>query len=305
MLIVYLILAYTLGLLIALPQLIPAVRYWPKSIRIGQTARDKQTIGSVPPTRLLKGLFTTRIHDQVDGVFYPEVCTYVGILGFIFALFSTSWHQWILATLAGCIAIGRYCKLFHWCSPLMLRIPARMCYFLNLALVFMAVAGLSRFQFTSEALWVICLLQAFDLATNSSSLWPMQPFVQKWEKPSKTSHTLLIGFLYRNLGTYKVSGLPFPLSTGQIHGFRTLGYKGGSTLKSVARFHGTSNPMGDWTGSQINKEDLDWFGVRYSYSYRPLERLGWIKTEVAHLYLNPDAQSPKTWLDLEKRYGHN
>lgn len=297
--------SYALGFLIALPQIIPAARYLPKSIRHRQTAQDKQAIGSIPPLRLLKGMLIACPKDLVDGVFYPEACATVGILGFIFALFSPSWHQWTLLAIAGVLAIGRHSIVFHWCSPLMLRIPARMVYFVNLALVFMAVSGLQviyAYYDMNNLLVILILLQCFDLCTNSSSLWPMRPFTQRWEKPSRSLNTPLVSFLKQNLGPYRVSGLPFPLATGQLHGFRTLGYNGGSAMKAMARFRKTENPMGD-SGNNLSQSSLNWYGVKYAYTYRHLTG-AWVSTKIPHLYENTEVASHvPSWNDLEDKYG--
>ena len=289
-----LILAYALGLLIALPQLIPALRYFPKSIRNGSSTQDKASIGSVPVLRLLKGLVTTRTHDQVDGVFYPEACGYVGVIGLLAALFSPSWHQWVLVIVAGVLTLGRRTPVFRWCAPLMLRIPARMVYFVGFGLVFMAVSGLATLHLTQQALLVICLLQAWDLCMNTSRLWPMEPFVQRWERPSKALAHPVVAFLKKNLGNHRVSGLPFPLTTGQLCQFRSLGYNGGSGLKSMATLRGTlDNPMGggghSWFETREDGELNDSWGVKYAYSYRKLDPLRWKETSVKNLYERTEA----------------
>ena len=70
--------------------------------------------------------------------------------------------------------------------------------------------------------------------------------------------------LKKNLGNYRVSGLPFPLFTGYIHGFRTLGYNGGFQLRDMAKWRGDTNPDGSgkhaWDGGDIQG---DLYGIKY------------------------------------------
>ena len=285
----WILLAYTVGLALAWPQLRETWAYLPKSIRAHQTWQDKSAIGNISPWRFLKGLLTTRLHDQPDGVFYPEACCYVGLLGLMFACYSSSAHQWLLLVTAIVLACGRLTPCFRWCAPFMLRIPARMVYFANLALVFMAVSGLSRFQFDNRLTMVIVILQSWDLLMNTSRLWPML-YTQRWERPSKSFNTPLMAYLKAQPGDFRVSGMPFPNTTGQLHQIKSLGYNGGAGLAAMARFRGTAgNPYGvgghDWFSTREDGPDLNWWGVRYAYTYRSLSGK-WFPTPIPHLYEN-------------------
>ena len=84
-----LLLAIALGILIGLPQIIPTLRYLPKSVRSGRGWRDKCRIGNMPLAHLSTLLTGPKV-GQVDGVFYPEMCIYVGITCALLAPFSTS-----------------------------------------------------------------------------------------------------------------------------------------------------------------------------------------------------------------------
>lgn len=236
-----LLLALALGLLIGLPQIIPTLRYYPKSIRAQASYRDKVAIGKVGWRGLWCGLFNPLTVGQVDGVFYPEMCASIGLIGLFCALFSQSWHQWMAFYLFLLLATGSW--LFRLLSPFMLRIPARWMYFVGVTLAFMAVDGAYQLNLPP----ILLLLQAAYLLVFHVELWPMREFTQRWERPS---------WAFREARIDR-----FPCRTGYIHHLKTLGYSGGSMLKAMARFRGITDPNGesDWDGSRMRKEDLAWW----------------------------------------------
>ena len=97
--------------------------------------------------------------------------------------------------------------------------------------------------------------------------------------------TPLTRYLNRKLGGWMVSGLPFPLSTGYIHGFKTCGYTGGMMLKKMAKVRNITNPNGesahDWF---ISHEDAP---GSLKFAFRPLDdtfQIKWRKSPIKGLY---------------------
>lgn len=295
-----LILALSLGFLLSAVQWIPSLLYYKKSIRSGKSYQQKAEIGKVGIRELFLGIFRPDYRALVNGVFYPEICASVG-LGIFFAFFSTSRHQWIALSVFSTLAAGRW--LFKILNPVMLRIPARWMYFVGLTLSFMAVDGFSR---SGHQPLVLCL-QGMFLVLVHSQLWPMTPFVQMRESPSRAMLSDLSLFLYKNLDGMRIAGLPFPLTTGQLIHAKSLGYNGGSQLKAMAEFRLDRNPngSGDHAGNYLFEPDLVWYGVEYKFSYLDLSKSTfWKKTPVRNLFQNTDHifYAP-SFRQLEARYG--
>ena len=297
------LLAYSVGGLIASPQIMRTLHYYPKSIRSKTTSSDKQRIGSIPAFRLFKSMFLPGLRDQADGVFYPEATLYIGIVGVVAAFFSHSWHHWLLWVVSFLMAMGRRTPLFGWLSPLMMRVPARWCYFASLSLAFMAVSGLS--QLTDYRLMnVLILIQSLDLCLNTSSLWPMEPYTQRWERPSRVFSKPYLSLFQE---PWRVSGLPFPMRTGYVNHIRTLGYTGGGQLTAMAGFRHDENPDGsglhDWFQSENSQGEANWFGVRWAITQRPL-LFPWKPTPFSHVYENNSvSKNVPSWKDLEDQCG--
>ena len=294
-----LILATALGLLIGLPQLWLTLMYYPKSIRANQSSQDKVKIGCVDIRALFLGLFRPDFRGRVNGVFYPEVCASIGP-AILLIPWCTSWHQWL--ALAGFLLLSAGGTIFRLFSPVMLRIPARWMYWVNLTLVFMAVDGL----YHAGVPPVFILLHAGYLVLVHSRLWPMHPFVQRIERPSRAfskPYTTLFQEPWR------VSGLSYPMRTGHVTHTRTLGYTGGAQLTSMARFRRDADPNGsglhDWFQSDNTQEEANWFGVRWAITHRPL-RAPWKPTQFRHVYENTQvADRVPNWSELEFFYGPN
>ena len=275
----------SIGLVIALPQIIPALRYYPRSIRARQSAAAKQAIGSIPLKDQLQRAVGLHMPDPVDGVFGPELCTFVGFPGFLCALLApwSGWH--LLLAVGALLAMGRHTPLFGLTHRVHLRIPARYCYLVNVALGFLAVAGFQQLPVAYQPL--VLLLQAWHLVMVLPRLWPMRPFVQRGERPSRAFSTPLAKALTGVKG--RVSGLPYPLRTGQLTRTPTLGYCGGSASQALVAFRGETPTGGhDWFGSEADGPRLDAYGVRWAYTYRPLTGK-WQPTGIPHLYYNLQA----------------
>ena len=129
----------------------------------------------------------------------------------------------------------------------------------------------------------------------------MQPYTQRWERPSKAYTTQVTAFLTPLMGRtpYRVSGLPYPNSTGLIQGIKTMGYSGGFMTKKMAYFRGVTNPDGGEPDDLANLH-LNWYGVKFAYTHRPLDKpyspggpnsdvnclSKWKATPIPHLYEN-------------------
>lgn len=147
-----------LGLLIAIPQILPFLWYWPKSIRHKQTL-DKQ-FGRVPLWRYLDFIFPNRTQTTINGVFWPEMAMFCGLIPLLISNITLIWGIAMLVSLTVQIQ----------------RIQARALYLLSFSMVMMALKD--------NLPWWIVLLQAFLLLQNSE-IYPHFPFCQWWDRPSK------------------------------------------------------------------------------------------------------------------------
>jgi hypothetical protein len=118
---------------------------------------------------------------------------------------------------------------------------------------------------------------------------PPRPFSELTKKPSLAFNNRLTRYLEKHLENYRISGLPYPLFTGHINRFRTLGYSGGMQLKLMAKFRNDTNPNGngshDWFKDNDYDERLTSYRVRFSFSRKKLDK--WMPTPIKHLYRNP------------------
>lgn len=281
-----LILAIALALLIGAPQIIAGIRYFPKSCRQSRSFEDKTAIGNMPFSHLASLVRGDR-PGQIDGVFFTEMSIYVGIPCVILALFSPSWHQWMFLVAMIVMAMGHWEVFPVSLTFLFFRIAARFCYYISLGLVFMSAAALCRLTIPGPWMLALFLIQATDLCLRTSRLWPMSPFCERIDRPSRLYKSPLTEYLQIHAPGFRVSGLPYPNRTGQIQHIRTLGYTGGSALKSMHTFLEVGNPNGaathDWFERLEDGEKLDRYGVKYAYTYRPLKGK-WKETEIPHLW---------------------
>lgn len=290
-----------LGLLIASPQLWTAFRYYPTSIRLGKTAQQKMERGNIPLSRMLRNLIAPTV-EPIDGVFGPEAITFIGIPAVGCALWAwTSWW-WVVLGLSTVLAAGSRTPVFRWTHRAHLRLPARYTYFVAVSLAMLAIEGFS--VLTTKQQLVVLFLQGVSFLLTNSRLWPMQPYVQRWQRPSEAFATPLARYLAGKPG--RVSGLPYPLRTGQVNRIHTLGYNGGSQAHWMATLRQDENPNGsgmhDWLALTADGQALDAYGIRYAYTARPL-RGKWHPTELPHLYENPLIQTIPSWRELARRDG--
>ena len=173
-----------LGLLIGLPQIIPFLWYWPKSIRAG--IKPDKTIGRVPLWRYLDLILPNRIQNTINGVFWPEMAIFCGVCPILI------------------LANG---KLGAWMIPLILsafvkiqRIPARSLYLFSFSLIMLLLK--------SNIPIGLLILQGYLLLENSK-IYPHFPFCQWWKKPSEhdyedeTKWPGLTGYISGKRMTYK------------------------------------------------------------------------------------------------------
>ena len=300
-------LALLLTGLIGLPQVWHTIRYYPTSVRRSQGASEKMAIGNITLRGLFWGLVWPRRLDrqgQVDGVFFPEVIASIGLPGLLLAFWGgVNGFWWALACFSTMLAMGKRTPFFRMTHKLHLRNPARYCYFVGLALAMLAIEGFQKLPTTNLQMLVL-LAQAVSLILAHSSLVPMTPYVQRWERPERAFNPPMVMYLRSHLGAHRVSGLPYPLRTGQIHGFQTLGYNGASQPRWMAAFRGEG--AHDWFQGCFGEDMdlLDWYGVKYTYTMRPLKPPRWVSTGIPHFYENRFvAVHVPTWKEAAQGYG--
>jgi len=269
-----------LGILIGLPQLIPFIKYLPKTIRTHKVS----TIGKVPWWHLGSLIFPKLFRSQSLAIGYWETSYYVGIvpLVLISSRASTS-RVWILAVVSLLLMLG-------FLSKHLPRIPARFSFTFQFALGWWATANLKDLHLPTEAILALIIITCFDLWYNNSDLIPTLPYSELPKKPSRAFNTPLTRYLQANLKSdERVSGLPYPLFTGHINRLRTLGYSGGMQLKLMAKWRNDNNPDGsgehDWFKSNKDGESLDRSRVKFAYSRKRLDK--WVQTPIKYLWLNP------------------
>lgn len=148
-----------IGSILALPQLIAFLWYWPKSVRHKQVI-DKQ-FGRVPLWRYLDLVLPNRTQTTINGVFWPEMAMYIGIIPFM--TLNNIKCLWV-------------CGLLVALTIQIQRIQARSLYLMSFSLVMMAISN--RIE------WWMVLVQAWLLLQNAD-IYPHFPFCQWWDKPSK------------------------------------------------------------------------------------------------------------------------
>ncbi len=203
-----------LGVIIGLPQIIPTLFYYPRSIR----TLKHNLKGTVPLWKFLDLFWGDRKWCFINGVAYTEMALFCGILTPIFALMSDS-KAWI-----GLFVSFLLC--LFW-GPL--RITARALTVFSFFLVWMAV---SSFQGVPDKFKVVfILIQAWSLLKNAD-IYPHHPFCEPNKRPS---------FWFSKSPDIN----KFPYFTGYYHEIPTRGYTGGFSLKETCERNGITNPDGE------------------------------------------------------------
>jgi len=264
-----------LGLIIGSPQLIPFLKYLPKTIR----ANAHDEIGKVPYWHFLSLIFPRAFRYNINGVGYWEMSYYIGIIPLLTIWYTRSMAVWLIV-LSILLMLGV-------CGKHLPRIPSRFSYTFQFALAWCAVDGLNRLNLSNSVILVLCGIQLFDLWLNNSPLLVNHPYAELYNKPSYVFNTRLTRALKNATG--RVSGLPYPLFTGHINEIKTLGYSGGMQLKLMSKFRGDNNPNGsgehDWFKSHDDGERLSEYRVQYAYTPK---RINWATTQLKKLYRNPN-----------------
>ena len=250
------------GCVIGLPQIYHFARYYKDSIRY-KSKCDKR-IGSVPWWRYLN-LLGFEWHFPVRGLLYLESEMYLGLI----PLFFMGWH--------GLVTIGVYIIVTSGMVSPPFRHSCRLLHTMGWAVTFFACQGLTG------NIGLLIAIQAYCLWRNRD-LYPMHPFSEHPVDIKTAFDNPLTRYLQRHSGEL-VSGLPFPLSTGYTHEFKTCGYTGGMMLKKMAKLRNVTNPNGE--------SAHDWFRLREDaprstiFCFRPLDdtsKKGWRKTPVKGLF---------------------
>ena len=266
-----------IGFLIGSVQLVPFLKYLPKTIR----ANKHDDIGKVPWWHFASLIFPKAFRYNINGVGYWEMSYYVGITPLLCLLYSTS-AAYIIIAASGLLMLG----LFSCSLP---RIPARWSYTFQFGLIWSALSGLNNLNLRWEVLAILCGIQLFDLLSNNLCLLVNHPYAELYQKSSWAFNTKLTIYLDENLNDDRVSGLPYPLFTGHINELRTLGYCGGMASKEMAEWRNDTNPNGsgehDWFKSNEDSEKLDDRRIIFAYSRKRINK--WAETPIQHLYKNP------------------
>ena len=271
-----------IGTLLGLPQIIPFLKYLPKTIR----ANAHDDLGKVRLSHLATLVFPG-LNKPRDVGFWETSC-YVGIvpligLFYFFQCFPVS-RVWILGVASFILAMGAFSR---WLP----RIPARWLFTFQFSLGWMVVSALDQLNCNPLQLCGLLFIQAFDLYWHNSPLLPCKPYCELPNRPSFAFNTQLTRFLIKNCQKDRISGLPHPLFTGHLNKFRTLGYSGGMQLKLMARWRNDKNSNGsgehDYFKSNTDGEAVDRYRIEFAYTRK---RLDWPKTSIKYLYRNPRFQ---------------
>ena len=238
--------AMAVGFLLASPQLIPFIKYLPKTIRKAKSAEL-----SCPSW---------------------ERNFYLGLIPIILLMINPQWrYLWLLTPIIGSSLLRNFLPRIH----------QRAWILSSYLTIYFALSVLNP-----ELVSYLILIQCLDLYIHNSSLIPTRPYCELYQKPSLSSKSRLIMYLKKNLGSSRVSGLPWPHFTGQLHGLRTLGYSGGMQLKLMAKWRNDTDPNGGGKhdGSYLTDDQLTRSRVEFSYTRK---KSNWLSTEILHLYRNP------------------
>jgi hypothetical protein len=183
------------GGVIALPQIVPFLGYYPKSIRAKK--KNDRSWGKMP----IKRFFVRLCWPENGMIHYPEYSFGVGLISLISLISHTSW--WHLCAIYGFIGSQGVFILD--------RIPARFVYLVSFSLVMASIPALGSFN--SHLLFGLTILQGFLLWKNRD-IYPSFPFSQWWRKITE----------------HKFVGSNWPNNTGYMTGEHHHDYYGGFAL---------------------------------------------------------------------------
>ena len=232
-----------IGLLIGLPQIIPFLKH------LSSTIRGTVSAPSNSPT---------------------EKKFYFGLTPIILLLLN--FKLIYLALLIPCLCLFNKSTLF--------RVPQRALILSCYGAIYLSLLTMTKL--TNNQVIALILVQSLDLWIHNKEVMPARPFVELWQKPSRAFNNKLTQYLDKHLGEGKVSGLPYPLFTGHINRFKTIGYCGSMQTKEMYAWRQSFKHDPFMDGVDVN--DLTKNGIKYAYSRKKLD---WIRTSVRNLYLNP------------------
>lgn len=187
-----------LGVIIALPQIIPTVWYFRKSVR--SSRKPDPSFGRMPIKR-----FFMRLCWPENGVHYPEYAFGVGVCAVI-ALYPSIW--WIFAIIGFIGSQGWF---------VIDRIPARFLYLVSFSVVMAGIWALD--SFISHDLVPAFIIGQAILLWKNRNIYPHFPFCQWWRRPSEHSW----------------KGPAWPNNTGYMNEEHHTDYFGGFALKENYR----------------------------------------------------------------------
>jgi len=236
------------GILIGLPQLVAFLKYLPKTVKRGNDKCES---------------------PEVERKFY------MGIIPLLLIPFSTS-RIWPLAVLSALFSLGLWKDIFP-------RVHERWLIVLQFAIGWMSTNALSNLNLSNKVLVILLGVHVFDLYWHNRHCLPPRPWCELYQKPSWAFNTKLTRYLDKHPGDYRVAGLPWPLFTGLVNGFKTMGYQGSMQLKLMAKWRGTSGSHGI---EGLKQDDLDRYRVKYCFDRKRPDK--WLPTEVRFLWRNPN-----------------
>lgn len=183
------------GVVFALPQVIPFLRYYPKSIRAKRKVNPQW--GRMP----IKRFFLSLRWPENGMIHYPEYSFGIGVCSFVALFIISPW--WIVALYALIGSQGVF---------ILDRIPARFVYLLSFSLVMASIPAL-EFVIRHEFVPPLMILQGFLLWKNRD-IYPSFPFSQWWRK----------------IDEHKFEGKEWPNNTGYMNEEHHHDYYGGFAL---------------------------------------------------------------------------
>lgn len=163
------------------------------------------------------------------------------------------------------------------------RVPWRSAIILTYGFIALSLWHLSELNLPPEALWCLVVITCLDLWLHSR-LIPSRPWCELYQKPSRGFSNQLVKYLELHLGDGVVSGLPWPLFTGLINNFKTIGYCGSMQTKEMWAWRKSFNHDPFIDGAP---DDLE-HRVRYAYTRSKPDK--WLSTPIRNLYRSPASQ---------------
>ena len=212
--------------------------------------------------------------QTMEEVGHWETNFYFGLIPIILLVLHPQWsYLWIFLPIISSFFLRNHLPRIYQRAWLL---SAYIAIWLSISLIPRSIASL------------LLIIQCADLWLHNRQI-PTRPYCELYKKPSLAFNTSLTRYLEKNLGDSRVSGLPWPLFTGLINNFKTLGYSGGMQLKLMAKWRNDNDPngSGQHDGFRSNLTDEQLRRHRVAFAYRSSCPDKWMQTEVRHLYKAP------------------